>query len=330
MAVVNAQKSGTAVTVAEAADRLSGLRSALVLCHLNPDADTIGSGLALGLALERQGTAVAVASDDLLELPESMADLPGSHLFLAAGQDPHEAPELVIAVDAASAARLGAREPQFAAAPSTLVIDHHGSNTRYGDLNLVVPEAESTTAVLATVFDAWGVELDLAIATCLYAGLLTDTGSFRWVRPGTHLLAERLLDYGIDAGALSRRLVDSHPFAWLPMVSLVLASAELEPNAAGGTGVVSAVVTTEDAAGVRTEEVESIIDIVRTTGEAEVAAVFKQTPTGEWNVSLRAKERVDVSAVAIALGGGGHRFAAGYSTTGSPAEIRAELLAALG
>lgn len=159
---------------------------------------------------------------------------------------------------------------------------------------------------------------------------MTDTGSFRWVQPGTHTLAERLLATGIDGARIARRLLDTHPFGWLPMLSSVLGSATLVPDAAGGRGLVYAVIRQAYVGDLRSEEIESVIDIVRTTSEAEVAAVLKEAVDGTWSVSLRSKSDVDVSVVAGYLGGGGHRFAAGYTAENSADEIVTSLVESLG
>jgi phosphoesterase RecJ-like protein len=124
--------------------------------------------------------------------------------------------------------------------------------------------------------------------------------------------------------------MDTHPFAWLSMLARVLGSAQLVPDAADGRGLVYAVVTNQEWNSARPEEVESIVDIVRTTQQAEVAAVFKEIEPQQWSVSMRAKDAVDLSAVASTFGGGGHKLAAGYSTTGSADEVVAALSAALG
>ncbi|GGG07659.1 bifunctional oligoribonuclease and PAP phosphatase NrnA [Rhodococcoides trifolii] len=313
---------------AAAIDLLNTASTVTVLCHVQPDADTIGSGLALAMALERRGKSVQVAFSAPADLPESMGDLPGLR-FLAAPHEVRQEVDLVVTVDCGSRGRLGALSDRLDFAPHTLVIDHHRSNTEYGTAHLIDAAAESTTAVIATLFDAWTVEIDADIAHCLFAGLVTDTGSFRWVRPGSHALAERLLATGIDGAAIARRLLDTHPFAWLPMLGSVLGSARLVQDAAGGQGLVYAVIETADSRGLRSEEIESVVDIVRTTAEAEVAAVFKEVESG-WSVSLRAKSTVDVSLVATALGGGGHRFSAGYTATGEIGTNIAALVAALG
>jgi phosphoesterase RecJ-like protein len=124
--------------------------------------------------------------------------------------------------------------------------------------------------------------------------------------------------------------MDTHPFVWLPMLSRVLGSAQLVPDAVGGLGLVYAVVDNQEWVNSRPEEVESIVDIVRTTQQAEVAAVFKEVDPQQWSVSMRAKADVDLAAVASMFGGGGHRLAAGYSTTGSIDDAVASLRTALG
>ncbi len=321
--------AATAVDIRGAVELLAAAASVTVLCHVQPDADTLGSGLALGLALERRGVPVQVAFGSPNDVPGSMRELPGLHLVTAAA-DVRETVDLLVTVDCGTAGRLGRLAPRLHGAARTLVIDHHRSNTRFGTHNLIEPDAEATAAVLVDLFDVWGVEIDADLAHCLFAGLVTDTGSFRWGRARSHLLAERLLATGIDGARITRQLLDTHPFGWLPMLSAVLATATLVPDAAGGRGLVHATVLRADSAHLRSEEIESVIDIVRTTAEAEVAAVFKEVGAEVWTVSLRSKDEIDVSLVASRLGGGGHRNAAGYTAHGDRARIVAELREALG
>ncbi|MCC3312067.1 DHH family phosphoesterase [Nocardia africana] len=322
---------------AAAVEVLAAARSVTVLCHVQPDADTVGSGLALAQVLHRRGVPVQVSFAEPAELPASMRSLPGVQ-FLVPAEQVAERVDLLVTVDCGSVGRLGALADRIDGAATTLVIDHHRSNTRFGDVNLIDETAESTTSVLARLFDVWGEEIDRDIAHCLFAGLVTDTGCFRWGGPGTHLLADRLLATGIDGAGITRTLMDTHPFGWLPMLSRVLGSARLEPRAAGGAGLVYAFVRSDDSDGLRSEEVESVIDVVRTTAEADVAAVFKQSRTdaGSWTVSLRSRDSgvgtgdaVDVARVATGLGGGGHRYAAGYTTHGTPENVVDDLLAEL-
>jgi phosphoesterase RecJ-like protein len=221
-----------------------------------------------------------------------------------------------VTVDIPSVNRLGALQALAELGREVLVIDHHASNQLFGTANYVDPGADSTTMLVADLLDAWGKPIDLRVAHCLYAGLTTDTGSFRWASPRAHRLAARLVELGVDNAAVSRTLMDSHPYSWLPMLSRVLGSAQLSRDAVGGRGLVYVVVGHDEWVSARPEEVESIVDIVRTTQQAEVAAVFKEIEPQRWSVSMRAKS-FDLAAVASSFGGGGHRLAAGYSATGA-------------
>ncbi|AFM16833.1 exopolyphosphatase-like enzyme [Mycolicibacterium chubuense NBB4] len=320
--------TGAAVDARAAAELLSSAATISVVCHVYPDADTIGAGLALALVLDHAGKDVQVSFAAPADLPESLHSLPGCHLLVSPDQLRRDA-ELVVTVDIPSVNRLGALSDLAGPDRRVLVIDHHASNSLFGTANFVDPSADSTTMLVAELLDAWGKPIDAGVAHCLYAGLTTDTGSFRWATARAHRLAARLVELGVDNAGISRTLLDTHPFAWLPMLSRVLGSARLVSEAAGGRGLVYAVVSYDEYAQARPEEVESIVDIVRTTQQAEVAAVFKEIAPGQWSVSMRSKA-LDVSSVAGTFGGGGHRLAAGYSATGTADDLVASLRAALG
>ncbi len=319
---------GRRVDVHGAVAVLGAASSVSVICHVHPDADSVGAGLALALILERDGVDVQVSFATPSTLPESLRMLPGGHLLVAPGTMRRDA-DLVVTVDAPSVNRLGALAAVADAGREVLVIDHHKSNTLFGSVNLVDAGADSTTMVVAELLDAWGKPIDRDVAVCLYAGLTIDTGSFRWASPRALRLAARLVELGVDNAAISRELFDTHPFVWLPLLSRVLSTAQLVPAAAAGAGLVYVVVGHEDWMANRSEEVESIVDIVRTTHEAEVAAVFKEIEPQHWSVSMRAKS-YDLAAVASGFGGGGHTLAAGYSAAGPIDDVVAELTAALG
>jgi bifunctional oligoribonuclease and PAP phosphatase NrnA len=326
----DAPPMGERVDARAAADLLASSTTISVVCHVYPDADTIGAGLALALVLDHAGKSVEVSFAAPAELPESLQSLPGGHLLVDPDVMRRDA-DLVVTVDIPSVNRLGALREL--ADPDrdreVLVIDHHASNQLFGTANFVDPFADSTTMLVAELLDAWDKPIEAGVAHCLYAGLTTDTGSFRWASARAHKLAARLVELGVDNAAISRTLLDTHPFAWLPMLSRVLASAQLLPDAAEGRGLVYAVVRHQEWVDARPEEVESIVDIVRTTQQAEVAAVFKEIEPGRWSVSMRAKS-MDLATIASAFGGGGHPHAAGYSTSGSADDVVQALYVALG
>ncbi|MCK0177344.1 MULTISPECIES: bifunctional oligoribonuclease/PAP phosphatase NrnA [Mycobacteriaceae] len=320
--------AGARVDAYRAADILDGAATVSVICHVYPDADTIGAGQALALVLDHAGKSVEVSFAAPETLPESLQTLPGGHL-LVAPQDMRRDADLVVTVDIPSVNRLGALDDLAEPGRRVLVIDHHASNQLFGSANYVDPTADSTTMLVAEILDAWNKPIDKGVAHCLYAGLTTDTGSFRWATARAHRLAARLVELGVDNASISRTLLDTHPFEWLPMLSRVLGSARLLPDAVHGLGLVYAVVSHDEWREARPEEVESIVDIVRTTRQADVAAVFKEIAPQQWSVSMRAKT-IDLTAVAGAFGGGGHRLAAGYSATGRADDVVAALRRALG
>lgn len=314
-------------SAADIAGVLSAARTVSIISHVRPDADTIGSALALGLALRGRGAEVAVSFSGPEELPGTLRQLPGSELIV---DDAALAPAPVtVAVDAATVDRLGRLAPVFGEAGTTICIDHHVSNAGFADLDLIDAQSDCTAVLVLEVIDALGVDLTCDIATCLYAGLVTDTGSFKWARPASFRVAGRLTEAGVDSARWSRILMDSHPFGWLGLISGVLATADLDESACGGAGLVVAVVGAEQMSGMDWEDGESIVDVVRTAREADVTAVFKEATPGYWNVSLRSKSQVDLVPIARGLGGGGHTRAAGYSDTGSAAEVVARLRSAL-
>ena len=323
----DALTEGGCVDACAAAKLVSEANSVSVVCHVYPDADTIGAGLGLALVLEEDGKDVEVSFAEPENLPESLRTRPGGHLLVAPERLRRDA-DLLVTVDIPSVNRLG-KLRDLAVDRDVLVIDHHASNQMFGTANFVDPVADSTTMLIADLLDAWDKPIDVDVAHCLYAGLVTDTGSFRWASPRAHRLAARLIDVGVDNAAVSRALMDTHPYAWLPMLSRVLGSARLVDDALDGRGLVYAVVHHEEWANARPEEVESIVDIVRTTQQAEVAAVFKETKPRHWSVSMRSKT-VNVSDIAATFGGGGHSLAAGYTAAGTADDLVVALLAALG
>jgi bifunctional oligoribonuclease and PAP phosphatase NrnA len=317
-----------AACVAAAAALLTGAQDVTLLAHVNPDADSLGSALALGIALRRRGAAVQVSFATPQQVPETLLPLDVLGLVVPPDQVP-VAPEVLVACDTAEPSRLGSLVNRLDAAGSSVMIDHHASNPGFGDVQVLDPRAEATVVLVHRVLVAMGEPLDADIARCLYAGLVTDTRGFRTAGAAAHRMAADLLAAGVDAEAMVRPLMDTHPYGWLDALGKVLQSAVLEPDAAGGLGLVHAYVSLADTTRFRVEEIDSVVDVLRTTAEAEVAAVLKEVGPRRWTTSLRSKGRVDVAAAAGLLGGGGHRAAAGFSRDGSMAEVLAALRHAL-
>ena len=255
--------------------------------------------------------------DDPLRVPDNLRFLPGLDLLTQPGEFP-AAPQVMITFDAASQGRLGVLAPNAGRAGELIVVDHHASNTRFGTIHLVDPAAAATAVLACELIDRLGLPLTRPIATGLYAGLVTDTGSFKHATTTmrVHRLAARLLETGIEPDAVARELWDRAPFGYLRVLSAALGRAVLEPRQAGGLGLVWTTVSRADRAahGLGYDSVESMIDVIRRTEEAEVAIVFKQDDDDAWQVSARSKGKVNVGRVCVELGGGGHPLAAGFTS----------------
>lgn len=324
-------------------DAVRGARDVVLLAHVGPDADALGSALALGLALRARAVRVQVSfGDDPFALPESLGFLPGLDLLVPPAElleavDAGWRPDLLVVLDSSSTDRAGVLTPLLDAAPVTAVLDHHVSYTGFGDLAWVDVASPSTTALVLALLDRLGLALDADVATCLYAGLVTDTGGFRFpnTSPDTHRMAARLLEQGIQHEEISRRLYDDVPIAALRLMAEAVLRAEVHDHVAPcgtpGPRLVTTTVSAEDRArhGLPLDVAERIVEALRAAREAEVTAVLKQEDGGAWRVSLRSSGGIDVGALASRHDGGGHRFAAGWTSWAPPEEIVALLRTAL-
>jgi phosphoesterase RecJ-like protein len=317
---------------------LEGAAEICLACHVRPDGDALGSMLAVGQALRARGAARVIASfgDEPFEVPTLLRFLPGtgphgSGLLRPPAEVPAR-PEVMITFDVSSLDRLGVLTDRAASAGELIVLDHHASNPGFGTINLIDPGAAATAVLAADLIDRLGVALTADIAAGLYTGLATDTGSFRFsATPAVHRLAARLLETGIDPEAIAQQLWDSVPYGYLGVLSAALGRAVLEPAEAAGHGLVWTTVTRADRAarGLPLGVSEGVIDEVRRCQEADVAVVFKEADDGRWHVSARSKGRVDVGRAAVALGGGGHPQAAGFTVAGPVAGTMTRLRALL-
>lgn len=299
-----------AVALVEQADEVC------LACHVFPDGDALGSMLAFAQALRLYGRPCRASFGEPFTVPGMLRFLPGQELLVHPADIP-AAPDLMVTFDAAGIERLGSLAPHAEKAREVIVIDHHASNSGFGTVHLVDPEAAATAVLTETLITRLGVPLTTDIALGLYAGLASDTGSFKYASttPDVHTMAGRLLATGVRPEEVGRELWDRVPFGYLGVLSGALGRARLEPAAAGGLGLVWTTVSRVDraAGGVPYDLLEGVIDVVRRTDEAEVAAVAKETDDDGWYVSVRSKGRVDVGRACVALGGGGHRTAAAFT-----------------
>lgn len=304
-----------------AASRVRAAEKISVVAHIKPDADAIGSACALAFGLEKLGKNVQVYIGQPLPHSANMRTIPGVDRIHYGAPLPDDG--LVVTVDCASADRTGSLMPAILEDPSrVIVIDHHNTNPGFGGMNLIV-ESESTTVMVRELLGCLGVDLDPDIAYGLYAGLVTDTGSFRWGTPRMHVFAAELMEYGLNTRQIALDLMDTMGPVDLQLMGEVLAKTHIVPT----KGLSVAVLTIPVGIHSRMSQtaVESIIDYARSLEGTDVGVVLKEQAPKHWAMSLRSVV-VDVSAVAQQLGGGGHWAAAGYSASGSRNEVIRKLL----
>ncbi|GAB3708556.1 DHH family phosphoesterase [Corynebacterium nasicanis] len=309
----------------QAADALAAATSVAVIGHVRPDADAIGSVCATVGALRQLGKEAVGLIGQADPFAANLLTIPGAEEVQLADHLPDV--DLIVTVDCGSIDRAGTLAGAIAArAEDTVVIDHHSSNSGFGRVNLLDFDAESTTIVLGRLFEIMGITLDPPIAHALYAGLLTDTGSFRWGSPAMHTFAAELMSTGLDVRGIAVDLLDSGSVADLRMIGRALASVEVHEAGEHRVALIIA-----DHALVQTGSlpaVEGLVDFVRSLDGTTLGAVFKETVPGVWHVSLRSND-IDVSRIAVALGGGGHVPAAGFTFRGTAAETTEALLGEL-
>lgn len=307
-----------------AATTVAGADSLVLMCHVGPDGDALGSMIGLAQAAKNAGKQVVASFGSPFVVPHNMG-----FLDLSLVVDPREvpnSPEVVVVLDAGSPDRIGDLAAKAAAAESLIVLDHHMTNEGFGDVAVVDPAAAATGEIVFDLLELLDWPLTQPIAMSLFTALVTDTGRFVYsnTTPRTLEIAAVLVAAGAEPSVIGRHVYEEAPFAYLKVTAAALEKANLD----GPRSVVSAVLTHEDldAAGAEWGDVDGLIDVVRLAREADVAILAKAHADGRVKVSMRSRGETDVGRLAADMGGGGHRLAAGFTVEKPPAEVVAELV----
>lgn len=296
---------------AEANAALEGARKLLVVTHVNPDGDAIGSMLGLALALRERDYTVTTAVDG--GVPEFLQFLRSSAKVEHRLKRGHW--DVMISVDASDEERSGVCGA-FGRARSQKVInlDHHPTNTGFGDVFLVMPEAVSSTEVVYEWLVRLGHPISQPVATALLTGLVTDTMGFRTsnVSAGTLGVVQKLMEAGASLTDVTARALVAKPYSTIELWKQVLPSVIIDNR------IISAVVTQADLKAAHILDVTDggLVSLLASVQEAVIAVVFKETAERRVEISLRCKPGYDVGVVALGLGGGGHTQAAGATIDG--------------
>jgi phosphoesterase RecJ-like protein len=305
---------------AEATAAIQEAESILLVTHISPDGDAIGSMLGLFHALQAMGKRVEAAVDD--GVPDFLEFLPGSKAITRRVNGKWD---VMVSLDSSDEARTG-DAGAFGRSHSGKVInlDHHATNTGFGDLYLVDPVAVSAAEVVYRWLKWVGNPISLESATALLTGMVTDTMGLRIdsVVPGTLRIVEELMLLGPSLADIMYRTLVSKPYAVVHLWALALPSLKLQDR------VISAVVQAADMKKVGYYDATDggLVSLLIAVEEAKVAVVFKERTDGRVEVSLRSNEGYDVASVAFALGGGGHKQASGATVNGKVEAVQERVL----
>jgi len=308
---------------------LAALRESRRVCvvgHVRPDGDCIGSQLALALALRDAGKEVSVWNEDPAPTKLKFLDPEG----LLRPPQPEQDFDAVVATDVATPERLGSVAPCITRRRVFINIDHHASNSRFGDLNWINGREASTGELIFKLLKFAGWPITAPIADCLFAAVSTDTGSFQYAstRPSTFAVAGELLRRGADLGRVCHHIYHSYPLARMRLLRRVylnfrlvdhdrIAYFWLRPADFAHTGSTRA-------------DAEGLIDHIRAIEPVVVACVFEEVEPELVRISLRSKSPlVDVNQIAARFGGGGHAAAAGARIAGRPLGVQRRVLNAI-
>ncbi len=304
-------------------DALQSARRPLLIAHVSPDGDAIGSLTAMGYLLYRMGKDPILACQD--KAPNAFNYLPFYDRIVQNVDDANA--DLVIALDSSDPSRMGDiyDEAQFADLP-LMVVDHHITNVYFGDVNWVEPTCCSTAEMVFHLTRALHEPLDETLATALLTGIVTDTRGFRTsnVTPAVMHITGQLMDAGAPLTTITERTLDTRSMSLIKLWGRALDTVEL------ADGVISAINSLEmrqDLGGII--RAEGLVSFILGAENAKIAAVFTEMPDGKVECSLRARPGYDVARIAFEMGGGGHPPAAGCTTDGDLPGVRRKVIAML-
>lgn len=288
-------------------DIINNNKNIYIASHIQPDGDNIGSILALGLALKKLGKNVFILKADII--PSDYEFLPGIELIDEVAQ--LENLDIFIALDCSDIDRLGQNKNLLNKAKTIINIDHHISNTNFGDLNFVDSKAAATGELVYHIIEKLDIKIDMDIATNLYVAISTDTGSFKYesVTDKTHEIIARLLRYGIDNSYINNKLYHSRSIERTNL--LIKSFGTLNTFSNNKAAIVKVTQKMLNSTNTKMEDTEGIISFIKDIDSVEVACLLKEFGDNETKVSMRSKSYIDVAKICESFNGGGHIRAAG-------------------
>lgn len=328
MPMNDSEEKTTGASFAEVGEVIANHQSFVIMSHVRPDGDAIGSQIALGFSLMALGKTVFLVNED--GVPESLEFLKGSGKVTTPPSAPLDV-EVAIALDTATKPRLGEGALHAASKAKVWVnIDHHVSNPAYGDLNVIDATSPATGQIIYGLIKALDFPMPDETRDAIYVAVSTDTGSFQYgsTTAKTYEMAADLICCGLDVGKINADTYDNNPFRKLELMRALLNTLEISDD--GKLAHWELREATRIELDLQPDDSEGLIDLIRGVKGVLVAAFFEELEGGKIRVSMRSKDKgVNVCDVASRFGGGGHTLAAGIRMVGPLEDARAKVLAAL-
>jgi phosphoesterase RecJ-like protein len=312
-------------------DNINKSQHLLLTSHADPDGDAVGSVLALGLALSKLNKKATLYNPS--PIPAVYRFLPSverivRHIKKANTYD------LALILDCGDLSRIGEASATICQIPIQINIDHHISNTRFGHIQLIDTKACATSEIVYRLLKAMAAPLDTDIATSIYTGILTDTGSFRFsnTNPAAFAISREMTELGVDPYKVAQHVFGTYSLGRIKLLNLALDSIEISDN--GKLSIMTVTRAMLEKTGTQPEDVDGMINYARRIEDVKMAALIQEQKNrdGESNqrrryhVSLRSDGTVDVAAIASVFGGGGHASAAGFQVETTLAQLKSEII----
>jgi bifunctional oligoribonuclease and PAP phosphatase NrnA len=303
---------------------LRGHKRFLISTHVNPDADAIASALAVAMVLKSMGKTVTVVNES--EVPSWLKFLPKTSLFKKTSAIKKIDYDAAVVLDCGDLARVGTVETLIDPAKPLVNIDHHKTNRGFGRLNLVLPRSSSTAEVLYGLFEKMGVRLNKDLATLLYVGIMTDTGSFRYESTSslTHRIVSHLMSFNISSSKIYDRIYDATPVNDLKLFLEAIGRVELLKGGAVACLELDQKILNKFSGGFDVRD--KIFGLLRSTKGVEVVVIFSEATPARTRVNMRSKSYFDVAHLASQFGGGGHVRASGCTMDFSIKDARKRII----
>jgi bifunctional oligoribonuclease and PAP phosphatase NrnA len=296
----------------------------VILTHVRPDGDAIGSQLAMALSLQALGKKVSAWNED--GLPETFAFLTGSELVTRPPTQPTDF-DVVLALDTAAKNRLGTAIQAVARYKNLINIDHHASNPGYGDLNYIDAKSPATGQVVYEFLHDQQLPFSPAIADALFVAISTDTGSFRYQNTNarTFEIAGHLIEAGVNLAKVSNQVYERYPKRRILLLGELINEATFHLDDRISTFTLRE--ETKHKLGIDPSDVDGLIDVIRSIDTVVIAIFFEEVKDGRVRISMRSKNpNIDANRICSTWGGGGHALAAGARIRGTLEEVRAKVI----